>query len=252
MTRLILHIGPLRTGDGELGLTAFLLVPGNADHPVAFAADLAGAAAELRQMAEGDDLVCEPALGAEGARLGLGTAPLDREACEMLATMALDIVDRSAFASIARDELIGHFCEAAAAFEQRMRRGWPREHRHIEVVSADEIRAGVVMDGPGLAILDAPDPAPGDAPDVTDGLGAVFAPGDPAVEDALHRAFGLVRVPQPFRVRAGAKLPLRDEELALLVATLFAASELGPDGPRSASGHVSLDGLSVKVTVAAV
>jgi hypothetical protein len=253
MTRLIVHIGPLIESSGKPGLTAYFLVPGNPEDPMALARNLADALPDLRRMAGGDPLACEPALEAQASRLGLAIAPLNREARDMLALIALDIADRSTFAEVGHDGLIGRFCEAAAAFEQALQPDWPPRWLEVRISGSPTPRMALVLGGPGLAVLDTlADPSRADAqtPEaITDGLGAVFAPGDQAIADALHRAFALRQVPQPFRVDQCNKFAVTDVELALLTAVLLAVSRLPRDVTRTSHAHVEAEDITVEVTI---
>ncbi|MGA0615032.1 hypothetical protein [Paracoccus sp. KR1-242] len=221
MSLFLAAIGPM----GQPETTAWFLFPGDPDRPVVVAPTLAEAMPELQDIAQGRSIHCEPQLAGNG----LDPAPWGEPARSDFAVIALDIENPDTMARIEDAMLVGRFCQAFAALCDRVARGWPQDERLLALdIPGRGARFAMIVEGPGLVILD--DTSRPDAEDLSalDGLAAVLGRGHPAVESAFGRAFGLSGIPQPFQLHAGDKRPVNEADLALLTEALTAASRLDP------------------------
>lgn len=248
MARFLSHIGPLTDRPGSPATTAWLLLPGEAGDFTILAPSLAEALPELIRQANGQTILCEPALAGHARACGLATGAWSDALRMEFLSIALDIGDRKVFSAIRDAALIWQFCRASGCFMQRLAAGWPPGDRVLALRNPKDgtRRQGVVIEGPGLVI---PDHLPvlADPAVITDidGIAAVFDRGEAAIRDALARILGLDSVPQPFRHREGEKLPVSEPELALLTAALYAVSALWPG--TIGHGEVRTDHVSLEI-----
>lgn len=227
MTHRLFAIGPLDGTDVARGRIAYFLFPGLPDQPSIFGNSLADVLPQFLAGVDPADILAEPALKEDATALGLAVAPLDGATRSLLGGIALDIALPGAFAELRDDGLIDAFAEAARDFAAVRPEAWAEAFRTVTLDwDADgPAQTARVTQGPGLAILDT-DGGDADDPAAYDGLGMVLAPGEAAICNALGRAYGLTAVPEPFRLRAGAKHPVDDPELARLTAALMAVAAL--------------------------
>lgn len=229
MSQEVFAIGPLEGTSTDRGRIAYFLTPGRPDRPAVFGNSLAGIWDELVIPARRDRVTVESALAGEAKAIGVPSAPLSLEARALMAAIAFDLAVPGAFSKIGDDRQILSFASDFAAFHRTCNNGGQAEFA-VRLWSGDgsfSDTTAVQIGGPGLVVLDSGLPATATgALETWSGTAAVAGPAEPAVLDALNRAADLTTLPQPFRLKDGAKSAISAAGIGTLSAALRAIVRL--------------------------
>ena len=260
MLQFVFRIGPLeRQGQIE---SAYFVYPGRENAEVFFAALPDDAATAIAGAFPSAVLRCEPELAAAGFG-AMAAAEWTDERRHILGVTALDMVSQETFAEIANEGLIFQFRRAAAAFWAAA--PWNRDTgKKLQCLSMIEPSHGTFIGAVlgaggkeyGLAIYPHRDHAEVAAECIDLGLeglaatidtvGMVFLAEPAYGVDAIRRAHGLSRIPLPVCTAEGLRSPIRDPQLALLTAALFALAAV-PEVGEACSGQVAVGDIRCQV-----
>jgi len=250
MTHFVFRIGPIDTKQGPV--SSYYVVPGR-DKANAFVApdDRAG----LRQVAAAfapEEIECEPALAAAAAELGIRPGEITPERAHAIGVVAFEMAGKR-IGLLEHEGLIYQLGKACAAFWKA--KPWERPFAvhtlDVEISGAvDAELEGAIMGRGGTQFGLALYPEQGSRQRIRDlaaqgkqleaasiaTLGVGFVDGKEYLVDAMERAYGLRKLPQPFKIHEGDNVVLGDLDVAALAASLLAVVDMSDERPRARRG----------------
>lgn len=253
MSQFVFKIGPLEGQDKVED--AYFVYPGRKDAEVFFAASRHEAAVAIKDAYPETPLQCEPELAAAGFN-AIPAAEWTDQRRHILALTALEMVSRETFAEIEAEGLIYQFGRAAAAYwaaapwrteaGQMLQTLTMTEPSHETFVGAvlgaggKEFGLAIYRDrGDAEAAAGCVDLGLEKLAAAVDTVGVTFL-ADPACGvDAMRRAHGLSRIPLPLCTADGSRRPIRDPDIALITAAMYALAAV-TEGRQPYTGQVTV------------
>lgn len=250
-THFLFRIGPIDTREGPVN--CYYVIPGHEKANAFVARDDHAGLTQVVAEFKPDEVQCEPALASAAAKFGIMPGEITPARAHQIGMVAFEMALRGKVALLKHEGLFYQFGKAAAGFwtAQPWRHAFAEHTLDVEISGSVDARLeGAVLGRGGKEFGVTLYPEKGSRQRIRElaaqgrqlaaatiaTLGVGLSDGKEYLLDAMDRAYGLRRIPEPFKVHERMNVELGDLDIAALTATLLAVTDMTDEQPHARCG----------------
>jgi hypothetical protein len=243
----VFKVGPIFRNDNVVN--AYFVYPGSPGYQVFFANDDRSGLSHIAAAFPHTFLACEPQMYNIGREFGFRLGSFTDETAHMLGLVTFDMALPGQLQQIEREELIYQFGTACAEFYNASPWRFASATGTLGIAITGSVRCRLearILGSAGIeyglatysigSVHSIKNPLEDEhliIPSSLDTLGVTFSDSPDFAIDAMRRAYGIPKLPEPVKIANGERIHLVDQDLLILTASLRGTAVLSDNDNES-------------------